>query len=219
MIKDLFQDHVPNLPERQSLGPGAVLLRQQWQTTAEQLVKDINALTVEHPFRHMVTRRGHAMSVATSCCGDYGWVSDSVRGYRYAALDPKTERPWPPIPAHWLTLAAALAHDAGYDGFTPDSALINRYAVGTRMGLHQDHDESTLDWPIVSLSLGLSAHFMFGGLTRQAPVTDVPLLHGDVVVWGGVDRLRFHGIRPLKEGYHPLTGSYRYNLTFRRVSP
>lgn len=219
MIEDLFQDHVPDLPEHQSLGPASVVLRQRLNTTAEHLMKDIHTLTTTHPLRHMVTRGGYAMSVATSSCGHYGWVSNATRGYHYTAADPETGQPWPPIPAHWLTLATALAHDAGYEGFVPDSALINRYAAGTRMGLHQDRDEATLAWPIVSLSLGLPARFMFGGLSRQAPVADIPLLHGDVVVWGGVDRLRFHGIRPLKDGHHPLTGSYRYNLTFRRVRP
>lgn len=217
MMDDLFEDQTPWLPERQTLGRGSVLLRQRLNAQADQLMREITALTAEHSLQHMVTRGGHAMSVATASCGHYGWVSDAVHGYRYATTDPATGLPWSPIPAHWLTLARALAEEAGYPGFIPDSALINRYAAGARMGLHQDRDEATLDWPIVSLSLGLPARFMFGGPTRQSPVVDVPLLHGDVVVWGGTDRLRFHGIRPLKDGHHSLTGPYRYNLTFRRV--
>lgn len=219
MIDDLFQEHLPNLPERQRLGPGSLLIRHQLQAVAPHLMDDIQALTLKHPLRHMVTRGGHPMSVATSSCGPYGWVSDARHGYRYATIDPHTGLPWPPIPAHWQALAASLAAQAGYERFEPDSALINCYAAGSRMGLHQDRDEATLDCPIVSLSLGITANFMFGGLSRQDPVSDVPLMHGDVVVWGGADRLRFHGIRPLKDGYHPLTGHHRYNITFRRVQP
>ena len=217
MMDDLFQDQIPTLPERQILGTGAVLLRHRLIPHARQLMEDINTLAVSHPFRHMVTRRGHGMSVATSSYGDYGWVSNTQHGYHYAALDPLTGQPWPSIPILWQTLATELAATAGYTGFIPDSALVNRYATGARMGLHQDRDEASLDWPIVSFSLGLPARFMFGGLTRQAQINEVSLFHGDVVVWGGADRLRFHGIRPLKEGYHSLTGPYRYNLTFRRV--
>lgn len=219
MMDDLFQDQPPDLPKRQALGPESWLLRHTLQATALQLITDIQALTATHPFRHMVTRSGHAMSVATSSCGDYGWVSDAHSGYRYAATDTEVGQPWPAIPPRWCALATALAETAGFNGFQPDSALINRYAVGTRMGLHQDRDEATLAWPIVSLSLGLPARFMFGGLQRQAPIEDITLLHGDVVVWGGADRLRFHGIRPLKAGHHSLTGHYRYNITFRRVQP
>ena len=219
MMDDLFQDQPPDLPERQALGPESWLLRHTLQTTACHLMADIHTLTATHPFQHMVTRGGHTMSVATSSYGSYGWVSDAQKGYRYASSNIETGQPWPPIPAHWLALATALAEKAGFNGFHPDSALINRYAVGARMGLHQDRDEATLAWPIVSLSLGLPARFMFGGKQRQAPVKDFTLLHGDVVVWGGADRLRFHGIRPLKAGHHSLTGPYRYNITFRRVQP
>lgn len=218
-MNDLFEDQVPELPEREVIGPQSVLLRHRLHAQAAQLMNDIRILTTDHPFQHMVTRSGHAMSVATVSCGQYGWVSDTVHGYRYATHDPLTHPPWPAMPAQWQALATQLAEEAGFAGFMPDSALVNRYAAGTRMGLHQDRDEASFGWPIVSLSLGLPARFMFGGLTRQAPVTDVTLLHGDVVAWGGVDRLRFHGIRPLKDGHHSVTGCYRYNVTFRRVAP
>ena len=220
MIDDLFRDQPPALPEQQRLGRDAWLLRQRVSDhDALAMFTDIQRIVATHPLRHMVTRGGHAMSVATTSCGTYGWVSDAAHGYRYTEQDPATDTPWPPLPARWKQLANTLAAIAGYQHFHPDTALINAYAPGTQMGLHQDRDEASLDWPVVSVSLGLTARFMFGGLKRRDTVVEVPLGHGDVVVWGGVDRLRFHGIRPLREGWHPLTKRWRYNVTFRRVQP
>jgi alkylated DNA repair protein (DNA oxidative demethylase) len=156
------------------------------------------------------------MSVAMTNCGERGWVSDRS-GYRYDAVDPETQRPWPAMPQLFRTLAQDAAAAAGYAGFAPDACLINRYLPGTRLSLHQDRDELDLRAPIVSVSLGLPAVFLWGGLRRADRPTRVRLAHGDVVVWGGPSRLVFHGIAPLAEGDHALTGRERINLTFRKT--
>jgi alkylated DNA repair protein (DNA oxidative demethylase) len=156
------------------------------------------------------------MSVAMTTCGDVGWVTDR-KGYRYSPVDPTTDRPWPPMPDAFRTLAAEAATEAGYPGFDPDSCLINRYEPGTRLSLHQDQDEEDMRQPIVSVSLGLPATFLFGGPKRGDPTTKYPLSHGDIAVWGGPSRLFFHGVASLKDGRHPLLGRKRINLTFRRA--
>ena len=156
------------------------------------------------------------MSVATTGCGPLSWVSDR-RGYRYAALDPLTGKPWPALPADFAQLAHAAAQEAGFAAFVPDACLINRYAPGTRLSLHQDRDERDFSQPIVSVSLGVPAVFLWGGLQRSDRAARVPLWHGDVVVWGGVDRMRFHGVLPVPPGLHQLLGEQRINLTFRKV--
>src|SRR5690606_19341861 len=145
-----------------------------------------------------------------------GWVSDR-RGYRYSAIDPASGRPWPAMPASFLRLAERAAERAGFAGMSPDSCLVNRYAPGARLTLHQDKNEPDLDAPIVSASLGLPAVFLFGGVTRQEKPMKVPLRHGDVVVWGGPSRLRYHGVMPIAAGEHARLGAYRINLTFRRA--
>ncbi len=170
------------------------------------------------PFRHMTTPGGLAMSVATTSCGALGWVSDR-RGYRYAPSDPASGREWPALPAPMLHMAMAAAAAAGFPDFQPDACLINRYRPGTRLSLHQDRDEHDMAEPIVSVSLGLPATFLFGGLARSDRPVRVPLAHGDVVVWGGVDRLRFHGVLPVAPGVHPQLGAQRINLTFRKAGP
>lgn len=156
------------------------------------------------------------MSAAMSACGQVGWVTDQ-RGYRYQAEDPESGNPWPAMPGVFRRLAAEAAQDAGYPGFEPDACLINRYQRGAKMGLHQDRDERDFSQPIVSVSLGLPMVFQFGGRKRSDRPLKVPLAHGDVVVWGGPSRLNYHGVLTLKTGHHPLTGPYRYNLTFRRA--
>jgi alkylated DNA repair protein (DNA oxidative demethylase) len=167
-------------------------------------------------FRHMMTPGGFAMSVATTSCGDLGWVSDKT-GYRYAASDPLTGKAWPQMPASFKQLAKQAASMAGFANFEPDACLINRYQVGARMGLHQDKDEHDFSQPIVSVSLGLPAVFQMGGFARGDKTLKLPLYHGDVLVWGGESRLRFHGVLPVKAGYHPTVGEYRINLTFRKA--
>jgi alkylated DNA repair protein (DNA oxidative demethylase) len=168
------------------------------------------------PFRHMMTPGGFAMSVATTSCGDLGWVSDKT-GYRYAASDPLTGKAWPQMPASFKQLAKQAASMAGFANFEPDACLINRYQVGARMGLHQDKDERDFNQPIVSVSLGLPAVFQMGGFARADKAMKLLLYHGDVLVWGGESRLRFHGVLPVKAGEHPALGEYRINLTFRKA--
>lgn len=198
------------------LADGAVVLRAFATDEADALAAEIEAIGVKAPFRHLITPGGHRMSVAMTNCGPLGWVSDR-RGYRYEPVDPETGRPWPPLPAVFLDLAARAAAEAGYAGFVPDACLINRYEPGSRLTAHQDRNEQDLGAPIVSVSLGLPAVFLFGGDTRTARSKRVPLLHGDVTVWGGPSRLAFHAIAPLKDGAHPAWGRLRMNLTFRRA--
>jgi len=216
MTLDLFaaEDGGPAREER--LAPGAAVLRGFARTHAATLVAAIAAVAAEAPFRRMVTPGGLQMSVAMTNCGALGWVSDET-GYRYARTDPCSGKAWPPMPDALLALARQAATQAGFAEFTPDACLINRYVPGTRLSLHQDRDERDFTQPIVSVSLGLPAVFLFGGLKRAERPQRVPLWHGDVVVWGGPARLRFHGVLPLKGGEHVLTGSHRLNLTLRKA--
>jgi len=198
----------------QSLAEGAALLVGGASPLADTLPELLRELVREAPLRHMLTLGGQRMSVAMSNCGNAGWISDR-RGYRYETHDPTTGRPWPAMPAVLRELARDMAARAGYDGFDPDACLINCYAPGTRLTLHQDRNERDLTAPVVSVSLGLPAIFLYGGLQRRDRVRRLPLFHGDVLVWGGRERLVFHGVAPLEEGEHPLTGRHRLNLTFR----
>ncbi|MBS0467733.1 MAG: DNA oxidative demethylase AlkB [Proteobacteria bacterium] len=212
---DLFAND-PAAPQALPLGAQAVLLRGFALAQADALVQCVQHIATHAPWRHMQTPGGQTMSVAMTGCGPLSWISDR-RGYRYAAHDPLTGQPWPAMPQAFLQLAQAAAQQAGFAGFQPDACLINRYAPGARMSLHQDRDERDMDAPIVSVSLGLPAMFLWGGATRAERPLRVPLQHGDVVVWGGVDRLRFHGVLPLAPGAHPTTGDCRINLTFRKA--
>jgi alkylated DNA repair protein (DNA oxidative demethylase) len=199
-----------------ALGARSVLLRRFARVRAPELVAAIGAIATVSPFRHMVTPGGWAMSVALTNCGQVGWVTDRT-GYRYDAVDPATGRSWPAMPRTFAELAAEAAAVAGFNGFRPDACLVNRYAPGARLSLHQDRNERDFDQPIVSVSLGLPAIFLWGGKTRAEKVRRIPLSHGDVMVWGGADRLTFHGVHALAEGEHTLTGAYRFNFTFRQA--
>ncbi|MFV8607568.1 DNA oxidative demethylase AlkB [Ralstonia pseudosolanacearum] len=214
--RDLFADHAPADDRRIALGEAAVVLRGFALAEATALLAAIDDIARQAPFRHMVTPGGFEMSVALTNCGALGWTSDR-RGYRYAARDPQTGQPWPPLPDCFLRLARDAAAAAGFPGFTPDACLINRYVPGARLSLHQDKDEQDYGAPIVSVSLGMPAMFLWGGHRRTDKTQRVPLFHGDVVVWGGPDRLRYHGVLPLKEAAHPLLGAQRINLTLRRA--
>ncbi|MGA3945740.1 DNA oxidative demethylase AlkB [Ralstonia nicotianae] len=214
--RDLFADHAPADDRRIALGEAAVVLRGFALAEATALLAAIDDIARQAPFRHMITPGGFEMSVALTNCGALGWTSDR-RGYRYAARDPQTGQPWPPLPDYFLRLARNAAAAAGFPGFTPDACLINRYVPGARLSLHQDKDEQDYGAPIVSVSLGMPAMFLWGGHRRTDKTLRVPLFHGDVVVWGGPDRLRYHGVLPLKEAAHPLLGAQRINLTLRRA--
>ena len=209
---DLFEDE----PRDVTLEPGAMLLGGFALAAERALVSVLASVTDQAPFRHMLTPGGRRMSVAMTNCGRVGWVSD-MRGYRYDGIDPASGLPWPPMPEPFLALATGAAARAGFPGFEPDACLINRYEPGARLSLHQDRDEQDFSAPIVSVSLGLPAVFLFGGARRTDPTRRVPLRHGDVVVWGGPARLRYHGVLPLEAGHHPLLGPVRINLTFRKA--
>ena len=215
MTLDLFSD--AELPRgNEAIGPGAFVLRGFALPFVNDLLPALHEVEQRAAFRHLVTPGGLTMSVAMTNCGRLGWISDR-RGYRYAELDPETGRPWPPMPAVFERLAQASAAEAGFEGFAPDACLVNRYEPGTRLSLHQDKDERGYDAPIVSVSLGMPATFLFGGLARSDKAVRIPLVHGDVVVWGGPDRLRYHGVLPLEDRPHALLGSRRINLTFRKA--
>jgi alkylated DNA repair protein (DNA oxidative demethylase) len=197
-----------------SLGEGISLLRGFADTA--HLFARIVAIDAVAPFRHLVTPGGQTMSVAMTNCGPVGWVSDRA-GYRYSSRDPLTDRDWPRMPVEFRELALAAAARGGFPAFEPDACLINRYSPGSRLTAHRDADEQNFAQPIVSVSIGLPATFAFYGLARGGPGRAVPLTDGDVLVWGGPARLVYHAVRPIKPGVHPLTGEYRYNLTFRHA--
>jgi alkylated DNA repair protein (DNA oxidative demethylase) len=198
------------------MAEGAVLLRGFANTVEADLIADLRDIVEQAPFRHMVTPGGYQMSVAMTNCGGVGWVTDRS-GYRYDANDPETRRPWPAMPPSFRELAEQAANHAGFGGFSPDACLINRYQPGARMSLHQDKDEHDFGAPIVSVSLGLPAIFLFGGLKRSNKPRRFRLEHGDVVAWGGPARLVFHGVAALADGEHGLMGRQRINLTFRKA--
>lgn len=201
---------------KEELCPGAVVLRGFALPHESALWAALQEVTACAPYRNMVTPGGYRMSVSMTNCGQFGWLSDRG-GYRYDRCDPLNGRPWPPMPTAFVCLAREGATEAGFKAFVPDACLINRYEPGARLSLHQDRDEGDLVSPIVSVSIGLPAIFQFGGLTRKTLAVRVPVRHGDVVVWGGPARLRYHGVLPLQSGEHPLTGCCRINLSFRKV--
>jgi DNA oxidative demethylase len=211
----LTQSLLPREPV-ESLGPDALLLPGFAAGEAAQLWELVQQVVQRAPWRHMVTPGGLTMSVAMTNCGETGWVSDRS-GYRYSPIDPQTGQPWPAMPALFSDLAGRASERAGFGSFEPDACLVNRYLPGARLTAHQDRNERDLSAPVVSVSLGLPALFFFGGLKRGDPAPRHRLMHGDVVVWGRQSRLAFHGVVKLAQGEHPLTGSSRVNLTFRRA--
>ena len=198
------------------MAEGAVLLRGFAGSREAELLAALREIEAQAPFRRMFTPGGHQMSVAMTNCGEAGWVTDRT-GYRYDGADPESGKPWPAMPAAFRELAASAAREGGFAGFAPDACLINRYEPGAKMSLHQDRDEQDFAAPIVSVSLGLPAIFLFGGLKRSDTPRRYRLSHGDVVVWGGPSRLFFHGVAPLADGEHALLGRKRINLTFRKA--
>jgi len=216
LTADLFET-VPDVrPSREAMAEGAVLLRGFARPFEAELLPALRAIVKQAPVRHLITPGGHRMSVAMTNCGSVGWVSDAT-GYRYDAIDPESGEPWPAMPTVLRRLAADAADDAGFKDFAPEACLINRYVPGAKLSLHQDKDELDFAAPIVSVSLGLPAIFLFGGAKRADKPNRYRLEHGDVVVWGGPSRLFFHGVAPLAEGEHVVMGRQRINLTFRKV--
>jgi alkylated DNA repair protein (DNA oxidative demethylase) len=201
---------------QEALGEGAVVLRGYALAAERELLAAVESVIAQAPLRQMTTPGGFRMSVAMTNCGSYGWVTDRS-GYRYDPLDPESGKPWPSMPTAFSALAQDAALQAGFPNFEPDACLINRYDSGARMSLHQDKDEYDFNQPIVSVSLGIPAVFQFGGMQRADKAMRIPLQHGDVVVWGGVARLRYHGVLALKAAHHPLVGEHRINLTFRKA--
>jgi DNA oxidative demethylase len=216
LTADLFDSQPDVRPSREAIAQGAVLLRGFARPVEGELIAALREMAEQAPFRHMLTPGGHQMSVAMTNCGSAGWVTDRS-GYRYDAIDPQSGKPWPPMPPSFRALAGKAAAEAGFDGFAPDACLINRYEPGARMSLHQDRDEGDFGAPIVSVSLGLPAIFLFGGLKRSDKTARYRLQHGDIAVWGGLARLAFHGVAPLADGEHAVLGRQRINLTFRKA--
>src|SRR5437016_965872 len=216
MTADLFGTPRNSSWVVEPLAEGAAVLRGFASAGAPALMDSLRQILTTAPFRHMVTPGGMRMSVAMTNCGQAGWVTDRA-GYRYERLDPSTERPWSPLPVSFTRVAAAAAATTGFGGYEPDSCLINRYEPGARLSLHQDRNERDFSAPIVSVSLQLTAVFLFGGSHRHERPRRVRLESGDVVVWGGPARLTFHGVEPLDDGDDPLTGRCRLNLTFRKA--
>ena len=216
LTADLFEAVPDVLPSREAMAEGAVLLRGFAKDFESELIPALREIIVQAPFRRMFTPGGHQMSVAMTNCGSAGWVTDPS-GYRYDGIDPDSGKPWPAMPPAFRELAAQAAVAGSFANFAPDACLINRYAPGARMSLHQDKDELDFSAPIVSVSLGLPATFLFGGPKRADKPRRYRLEHGDVVVWGGPSRLFFHGVAPLADGEHALMGRQRINLTFRKT--
>ncbi len=213
---DLFGGDDPAQHGRVALGTQSVVLRGFALPAVDALLAGVDDVIAQAPFRHMETPGGYTMSVALTNCGELGWTTDA-RGYRYSRIDPVSGQPWPAMPRAFRQLAEDAAREAGFADFAPDACLVNRYAPGSRLSLHQDRNERDYGAPIVSVSLGMPAMFLFGGDDRADRAARVPLFHGDVVVWGGVDRLRFHGVMPLKDLPHPRLGSQRINFTIRKA--
>jgi alkylated DNA repair protein (DNA oxidative demethylase) len=216
LTADLFES-VPDVrPSQEAMADSAVLLRGFAKPVEDELIAAVRAIAAEAPFRQMFTPGGHQMSVAMTNCGSAGWVTDRS-GYRYDGIDPESGKPWPAMPPAFRDLALQAAAEGGFKGFSPDACLINRYQPGARMSLHQDKDEHDFGAPIVSVSLGLPAIFLWGGMKRSDKPQRFRLQHGDVAVWGGPSRLFFHGVAPLADGDHAVLGRQRVNLTFRKA--
>jgi len=214
-MRDLLSE-LPTSRTREPIGDGAVVLRGFVSVCAGELLCAVEHIHAAAPFRHLTTPGGHVMSVAMTNCGELGWVSDR-RGYRYQGVDPLSGARWPAMPDLFRSVATGAAEEVGYARFMSDACLINRYEPGARLTLHQDRNERDPSQPIVCVSLGVSAIFLFGGMRRNDRPRRIRLDHGDVVVWGGATRLAFHGVEALGEGMHTLTGRCRINLTFRKA--
>jgi alkylated DNA repair protein (DNA oxidative demethylase) len=223
---DLFESDTPII---QPVLPDVWLLKNYVALNETSILQDLASVIKQAPLRNMLTPMGFAMSAAMTNCGDLGWLSDR-KGYRYDAINPINNLAWPKMPESFLALAKQAATLAGFSDFLPDACLINQYKIGASMGLHQDKNEMDFTQPIVSVSLGLPAIFLFGGAQRRDKPLKVPLQHGDVLVWGNKARLNFHGILAVKSNQnsnlnsvahtdlnHAYLNQHRVNLTFRKA--
>lgn len=182
--------------------------------TQDALLKEIHKIVAETTLLQPTMSNGRALRLKLTNAGRWGWWSDRS-GYRYVDRHPQTHKPWPPIPLWVKTLAGQLANEAlGVERFDPDSMLINCYQGGDSLGLHRDDTEDDRTSPIVSISLGATCVFAFGGLDKKDPRRDFTLRSGDVVVFGGPMRLAYHEVKKV----HEYDG-VRYNLTLRRAKP
>tara|TARA_R110000851_G_scaffold333475_1_gene513602 strand:- start:20104 stop:20781 length:678 start_codon:yes stop_codon:yes gene_type:complete len=216
MTAALFDDAAFVAGSTEALSPHALVLRGFAAAHDSALWEALQDILLRAPLRRMKTPGGRAMSAEQTSCGQWGWITDK-QGYRYVERDPLTGSVWPDMPPLFSDIARQAAEYAGYPRFQPDACLVNCYGPGARMALHQDKDEADMGAPIVSLSLGLTTQFLFGGMRRTDLVRKVLLVHGDAVVWGGSDRLRFHGVATPVKGEHRLCGNRRFNLTFRQA--
>jgi len=203
-------------PTHEQIYPGAILMRGLALAQDVEFFAAVEGILAAAPLHHAVTPGGLPMGVMVSDCA-------TQEGFRRRwdsanPTNPEARRMWPAMPRLLSDFAIRCAVRSGFPRFQPDSCHINRYQAGTRLGLHQDRHECDMSQPIVSISLGLECAFMLGGLQRTDATKRMLLEHGDVIVWGGPSRMRFHGVLPLKPGHHPLTGPYRYNLTFRKIA-
>jgi len=200
-------------PTHEEIFPGATLMRGLAQAQDGEFLEAMQGVLSAAPLHHATTPTGLPMGVMVSDCG----TPEAFRR-RWDPANPAVRQMWPPMPRALLDFSLRCAVRAGFPLFRPDTCHVNRYQAGTKLGLHQDRHECDMSQPIVSVSFGLECVFLLGGLERTDSPKRILLEHGDVIVWGGPSRMRFHGVQPLKPGHHPLTGPYRYNLTFRKVA-
>jgi alkylated DNA repair protein (DNA oxidative demethylase) len=200
-------------PTYEEVFPGAVLMRGLALPDDREFLSAVEDILIAAPLHHAVTPSGLPMGVMVTDCGDPRAFAN-----RWDPNNPERVRIWPPMPRILQEFALRCAVRSGFPRFRPDALHINRYQAGTKLGMHQDRHECDMTQPIVSVSFGLECTFLLGGLQRIDKPKRILLEHGDVIVWGGPSRMRFHGVQPLKPGSHPLTGPYRYNLTFRKIA-
>ena len=200
------------LPEGLILRRGAADLARQGRLAAA-----LTAVLAAAPPEHPRVKSGGMTSAAMTNCGVAGWWSDT-KGYRYERINPATGKPWPAMPEAFLALVAEMVAGSPWPNFVPDACLINHYAAGAKMGLHQDKDERDFSQPIVTVSLGDSADWLIGGAKRADKAMAFRVNSGDVLLMGGAARMLFHGVRKIHAGTSPIAGiTGRYSLTFRRA--
>ncbi|MFT6261407.1 MAG: alkylated DNA repair protein (DNA oxidative demethylase) [Crocinitomicaceae bacterium] len=210
-MNDLFDDQAPS---KQIFEEGITLLKAYADPSL--ITPAVNRIIEQAPLRNMGTAMGHKMRVSSTCCGELGGYNDK-NGYRYLKRDPLSQKPWPEMPREFLQIAANAALESGVANFKPDSALINHYPVGISMGSHQDKEEADFNWPIVSISLGLTATFQVFGKTRSGIRLEIRLEDADVLVLSGAARLYYHGVKAVKPDLLQPNLQHRVNITLRKA--